>query len=105
MIKIALFCAAGMSTSMLVKKMTESVNSRGLDVQIEAHPESELARIIDEGIDVALLGPQVRFKLQSLKKLCDTKGIPIDVINSLDYGMMNGEKVLSAALELIDNKS
>lgn len=105
MVKIGLFCAAGMSTSMLVKKMTESAKNKGLDVQIEAHPESELTRILDEGIDIALLGPQVRFKLQSLRVLCDTKGVPIDVIDSMDYGMMNGEKVLSAALELIETKS
>ena len=104
MVKIGLFCAAGMSTSMMVKKMTEAAKKRGLDVQIKAHPESEISKVLDEGIDVALLGPQVRFKLSSLKSLCDPKGVPIDVINSLDYGMMDGDKVLTSALKLVENK-
>ena len=102
MIKIGLFCAAGMSTSMLVKKIKEAADKRELDIQINAHPVSELVKILDEGIDVALLGPQVRFKLAAQKALCEPKGVPIDVIDSLDYGMMNGEKVLDAALKLIE---
>ena len=39
MLKIKLFCAAGMSTSMLVKKMLEAADKKGLDVQIAAYPE------------------------------------------------------------------
>ena len=34
-------------------------------------------------------------------KVADEKGIPIDVINMMDYGMMNGPKVLEQALKLI----
>lgn len=38
--------------------------------------------------------------------MCETKGVPIDVINVADYGRMNGEKVLDAALKLVeDNKT
>lgn len=59
-VKIGLFCAGGMSTSMLEKKMSEAAQKRGLDVQIKAYPESELANVLDEGVDVVLLGPQVR---------------------------------------------
>ena len=42
MLKIKLFCAAGMSTSMLVKKMLEAADKKGLDVQIVAYPESQM---------------------------------------------------------------
>ncbi|GMQ62105.1 PTS sugar transporter subunit IIB [Vallitalea maricola] len=104
MIKIGLFCASGMSTSMMVKKMIKAAEKRELGVEINAYPESSLAKVLDEGIDVVLLGPQVKFKFPSLKALCEPKGVPIDVINSLDYGMMNGDKVLSAAIELMENK-
>ena len=41
MLKIKLFCAAGMSTSMLVKKMQESANKKGLEVEIAAYPEGK----------------------------------------------------------------
>ena len=52
-------------------------------------------------IDVALLGPQVRYKLPAAKKLCSAKGVPIHVINSVDYGMMKGDKVLDFALKML----
>ena len=52
-------------------------------------------------VDVLLLGPQVRFmKSQFETKLAD-KGIPVDVIDMKDYGMMNGEAVLGTALSLM----
>ena len=51
--------------------------------------------------DVLLLGPQVKYALNDLKAACEEKGIPIDVIPMMDYGMMNGPKVLELALKLI----
>lgn len=101
MIKIALFCAAGMSTSLLVNKMKEAAKVKGVEAEIQAYPESSLQGKLDEGIDIALLGPQVRFKLTSAKSLCEPKGVPVEVIDTRDYGMMRGDKVLERVLELI----
>jgi len=100
MVKIKLFCSAGMSTSMLVTKMQKAAADRGLEAEIEAFPESTLTTHVDD-CDVALLGPQVRFMLDKAKEICDPKGVPVAVIAMQDYGMMNGEKVLDAALEMI----
>ena len=52
--------------------------------------------------DVALLGPQIKFALPEIKKLTDQAGNKIGVIDMMDYGMMNGEKVLNMALELME---
>lgn len=49
---IRLFCAAGMSTSLLVKKMEEAAKEKGKDVDIVAYPFTEMERVI-EGVDVA----------------------------------------------------
>ena len=35
------------------------------------------------------------------KKVAEENNINIDVINMVDYGMMNGSKVLDQALELL----
>ena len=45
--------------------------------------------------DVVLLGPQIKFALPEIKKLTDQAGNKIGVIDMMDYGMMNGEKVWS----------
>jgi len=52
---IRLFCAAGMSTSVLVEKMKEAAKEKGKDAEIAAYPISEMEARLD-GVDVALLG-------------------------------------------------
>ena len=97
--KIKLFCSAGMSTGVLVKKMQEAAKKRGLDCFIAAYPEGELENHVDD-CDVALLGPQVRFMIDKAKSVCEPKNVPVEVIPMMDYGMMNGEKVLDLALSM-----
>lgn len=97
---IMLVCSAGMSTSLLVTKMEKAAAEKGLEAKIFAVAEAEAANHLDE-IDVLLLGPQVRFLEGNMKKKLEPKGIPLAVINSVDYGMMKGDKVLEQALELM----
>ncbi len=101
--KITLVCAAGMSTSLLVTKMNAAAIKQGAMVKIIAVGEAELKNHWNE-TDVLLLGPQVRYLLNKLKAEGEEKGIPVDLINSIDYGLMNGEKVLSQALNLLKEK-
>lgn len=98
--KILLLCAAGMSTSILVKKMRSVATLKDISVQIDAVGIEALQENLSE-YDVFLLGPQVRFKKDELEKIVSRVGKPLEVINTLDYGMMNGEKVLDFALYLI----
>ena len=100
---IRLFCAAGMSTSLLVSKMQEAANEKGKDADIAAYPITDLERMVDQ-IDVALLGPQVGFQLTKAKAICEPKGVPVDVIPMADYGMCNGMNVLKFAYKLAKNK-
>lgn len=53
--KIMLCCNAGMSTSLLVQKMQSEVESRGLDIEVEARPMNEAHDHLDE-CDILLLG-------------------------------------------------
>lgn len=100
MVTIKLFCASGMSTSVLVNKMKDAAKAKGVEAEIAAFPESQMDKHLDS-MDVALLGPQVGYRLANAKSLCDPKGIAVQVIPMLDYGMMNGAKVLDLALSLI----
>ncbi len=99
MLKIKLFCSAGMSTSILVNKMRDAAKNRGLEVEISAHSETQMISQA-EGIDVALLGPQIAYKISEAKKIFEPLNIPVEVIPMQDYGMMNGEKVLDFAINL-----
>lgn len=99
MLKIRLFCNQGMSTSMLVAKMKDAAKENGTEVDIVAYPINELDERID-GIDCALLGPQVGYMKAKSAKICAAKNVPMDVIPMQDYGMCNGKKVLAFAQKL-----
>lgn len=101
--KIMLACNAGMSTSMLVTKMQKAAEDKKLEVDIWAVPVSEADNEVqDKVIDVILLGPQVKFFLNDFKDKFEPQ-IKVDAINMMDYGVMNGEKVLDAALALMED--
>ena len=101
--KIRLFCAAGMSTSLLVTKMREAAKAMGIDADIEAAGETRMNEET-EGCDVALLGPQIRFQLKKFREELAPMGIPVDVIEMADYGRMNGAAVLKKAMDLVQPK-
>ncbi len=104
-VTVMLVCSAGMSTSLLVSKMQKSAEEKGLNAEIFANSANEADKTLaSKDVDVLLLGPQVRFmKTQFEKKVAD-KNIPVDVIDMRDYGMVNGEKVLQTALDLLSNE-
>lgn len=100
--KIRLFCAVGMSTSLVVARMKEAAKKRGIDADIEAFSVNDLEKQKD-GCDAILIGPQIGFQLEKIRAACP--GVPVEVINMQDYGLANGDAVLTTALKMIeDNK-
>lgn len=100
---ILLACAAGMSTSMLVQRMADAAASKNIETDIFAVSVDEVERKLDEkNVDAILLGPQVRYMETDFKKKYENENRPVAVINMMDYGTMNGEKVLQTALDLMD---
>ena len=100
--KIYLFCSDGMSTSMLAKKMQEVGDNHKLPIEVKAFPIRNLEKIIEEkNPDCILLGPQVRHLFDETKKKLEKYDLPVGVIDSADYGMMDGEKVLKKSILLM----
>lgn len=99
--RILLCCAAGMSTSLLVTKIKKAADEQGIETEVWAEPlrKSKRSRRKCRCTFIRSAG-KIRIK-RSRKKWLIEKGIPIDVINMMDYGMMNGPKVLEQALKLI----
>ncbi|MCP1638775.1 PTS sugar transporter subunit IIB [Streptococcus gallinaceus] len=99
---IMLICAAGMSTSLLVTKMEKAAWEKGIEADIFAVSAMEADAIFaQKKIDVLLLGPQVRFMLNEFQEKLSAQEVPVEVIPMVDYGMMNGEKVLELAESLM----
>ncbi len=98
--RILLCCSSGMSTSLLVNKMRKVAEEHNVPVEINAVGLDRFETEV-KNYDVVLLGPQVKFKLDEFKPIAEANGKKIDVIDTRDYGTMDGKKVLSQAIKLI----
>jgi len=96
--RIMLACAVGFSSSMLVERMRAHANKVQLDIVIEAISEERISKIINQ-VDILLLGPQVNHMEEGLKERYKDHPVKIFVVDSTDYGLMNGKKVLADILK------
>lgn len=102
--KIFLFCDQGMSTSILAKRMQEVGDKHNLPVEIKAYSIKVLEKTMEEeNLSCVLLGPQVRHMFEDTKKRVEKYDVPVGVVDSTDYGMMDGETVLKKAIMLMKN--
>lgn len=98
--RIVLVCAAGMSTTLLVNEMNLAAKKNTIDVEILALPANKLSDYTKE-IDVLLLGPQIEFMLNKFKKKYEKRKMKIAAIDSMTYGLMDGDAVLRQALSMM----
>lgn len=97
--RIMLACAAGMSTSMLVAKMQEASKAAGRDDTIWAVEQGQIESELGN-FDVLLLGPQVRHIKRKVDKIVNGT-VPVDIIDPVAYGRVDGAKVLAQADKLV----
>ena len=82
---------------MLVQRMKEAAVAKNLNIEILAVGEDNIFEQLDS--DVLLLAPQIAHKLEDLSS---DLNMPVFTIDMMDYGMMNGEKVLAEVLEKVE---
>jgi PTS system cellobiose-specific IIB component len=93
--KLYLFCSAGMSSSIIAKKMQEAANKQSLDVEVSYFPEAKMNEKGSEA-DIILLSPQVKYLEKDVRAKYSNK--PVYLIEMQDYGMLNGEAILTKSL-------
>ena len=91
--KIVLLCNGGLSTGILVKKMKAAAEASSYECEISAAPVAS-AEEVGGSADLILLGPQVHFQMEIVKRQVSC---PVVSIDPMAYGTMNGAKVLAQA--------
>lgn len=100
MVNIVLCCASGMSTTLLVEKMKKAAQEKNLKAKIWSVSEKCLKDVMQRA-DIVLLGPQVGYVMDCIDEKATS--IPIAHINLRDYGMLDGNAVLSQAMLILKN--
>lgn len=95
--KVLLICFSGMSTGIMSIRMKQAAKAQGIDLDVKAVPLTELEANLSS-VEAVLVGPQLKFVMPEIEDRVQGK-VPVMYINSVDYGVMNGEKVLKDLLE------
>ena len=101
MVRILLACSAGMSTSLLVSKMEKKAEEKEVEVEIWAVAQDKAMKDMERA-DVLLVGPQMRFMKRKYEEKAKGLGVPVEIIDPVAYGRVDGEKVLQMALDLAE---
>jgi len=96
--KIRLFCAGGLTTTLLVNKMKAAALADGYDVDISAHPVLELDEK-GKTCDLIVLGPQVAYSLSDVEKKFPGKKVMVCDLTS--FGNIDGKKILEKAKQAL----
>lgn len=105
-IKVVLVCAAGMSSSLLEEKIRQAAAAAGADMELRAVDATTMSlwNYEKDTMDVILVAPQVRFKKRGIMQQSEPYGVIVRDIDTIAYGMVDGEKIFGQVLEALENK-
>ena len=104
MLTISLICNLGMSTSMLVKKMTDYAREKGIDTDIDDMPFDKMGSRVDR-TDIMLLGPQVRHLYKKMLAEYGEKIPVIQVMNMSYYALVKAGEIFEDAYAEYNKKT
>ena len=99
-IRVVMVCALGMSSSLMEAATIKAAQEAGVEFEMKSISNQEMG-IYDfdmHPVDIILVAPQVRFKRRSIKEMAEPRGIIVEDIEPITYGMVDGEKLFQQIL-------
>lgn len=100
-IRILLACGSGASSGLMAQNMKKAAIKKGIEARIEARSDTEIEYYLDD-IDVILLGPHLKYLEADYQEQAKEYNVPVACVSQEAYGVLNGEKGLAEALEIIE---
>jgi PTS system cellobiose-specific IIB component len=97
----------GMSSSLLATKTIEVAQEKGvnLDLKLLSGAEAAVYNFRERPVDLVLVAPQVRFRKRSIEKAASPYGIPVELIDTVTFGMVDGEKLFEQIVQAVKDKT
>jgi PTS system cellobiose-specific IIB component len=102
--KIALICENGASTGLCAQRMIAAAKTMGVEAEIASYSVTQTDNLV-KIMDVLLVGPQLSYRLEALKKSYPAQAGKFAAINPIDFGMMDGAKILKDAMILAEKNN
>lgn len=96
--KVLIVCGAGASSGFIAQRMRKAAKARGIDLQVDARSETELAEHA-ENTDVVLVGPHLEYMLGRLTTVTEPLGVPTVLLPQRVYGTLDGDAALTLAID------
>ena len=105
-VRVLMVCAIGMSSSLIETKTSKVAEDAGVPFEIQAIDVPEVGRwsFEENPVDVVLIAPQARFKIRSVKQAAEPHGIIVENIDTIAYGMIDGEKIFEQIMAAIKER-
>ncbi len=106
-IRVLMVCAMGMSSSLIEAKTAKAAEEAGVPFELKAIETAEMGRwnFAENPMDVVLIAPQVRFKKKSIEEAAGPYGSIVLNIDSIAYGMVDGEAIFNQVMEAIKERN
>lgn len=103
-ISVLMVCAIGMSSSLIEQKTSKVAEEAGVPFEIHAVDVPEIGRwnFEEKPVDIVLIAPQARFKKRSVEQAASPFGIIVENIDSVAYGMIDGEMIFKQIMDAIE---
>ena len=103
-VRVLMVCAIGMSSSLIEQKTLKVAEEAGVPFEIKAIDVPEVGRwnFAENPVDIVLIAPQARFKKRAISKSADPHGIIVENIDSVAYGMLDGEMIFKQIMDSIE---
>ncbi len=105
-IRVLMVCAMGMSSSLLEDRTRKAADAAGVSFFLKAISTAELSRWepTADPYDIVLVAPQARFKKRAIAQTAEPHGIIVKDIDTVVYGMVDGEKLFKQIVALIEER-
>ena len=106
-IRVVMVCAMGMSSSLVEAATIKAAEAAGYEFEMQSISSQQMG-IFDfdaHPVDIVLIAPQVRYKRRSVMKMAEPRGIIVENIDPITYGMVDGEKVFQQILKAYQAKN
>jgi cellobiose PTS system EIIB component len=98
--KILVVCGAGASSTFVAHRMRRTAEERGLDLQVSAGSESDLAFGL-AGIDALLIGPHLAGLYDDVREHADQAGVAVVLLPATIFTERDGAEALDLALDAV----
>lgn len=99
--KILLVCGTGASSGFMASNARKSAKAQGIKLDFIARSDSVIDDYIDE-VSLIMVGPHLSYLIDDLRDDYADSNTPIELIEEEIYGTLNGEGLVSQALEILE---